>query len=125
MRPASRPARCSASSTCCARHLKEKPDYIAFVVDAPGRTFRDDSIQTTRPTARRCRTTCARRSSRCCAIVAALGLPILRVDGVEADDVIGTLAVQGAAAGIDVTISTGDKDMAQLVRPGMWRWSTR
>jgi DNA polymerase-1 len=50
-------------------------------------------------------------------IVEGLGFPILRVDGVEADDVIGTLAVQGAAAGIDVTVSTSDKDMAQLVRP--------
>jgi DNA polymerase-1 len=46
-------------------HLKEKPDYIAFVVDAPGKTFRDDLYpQTTRPTVRRCRTSCARRSNR-------------------------------------------------------------
>ncbi|MEO6365389.1 MAG: DNA polymerase I, partial [Luteimonas sp.] len=51
-----------------------------------------------------------------CDIVQALGFPILRVPGVEADDVIGTLALQGADAGIDVTISTGDKDFAQLVR---------
>src|SRR5690606_440391 len=43
----------------------------------------------------------------------------LRVPGVEADDVIGTLALQGAGAGMDVTISTGDKDFAQLVRPGV------
>src|SRR5690606_9155094 len=52
------------------------------------------------------------------ALVEALGIPILRVPGVEADDVIGTLALQGAAAGMDVTISTGDKDFAQLVRAG-------
>ena len=44
-----------------------------------------------------------------------MGLPLLRIEGVEADDVIGTLAQQAAAAGIDVLISTGDKDMAQLV----------
>ena len=49
--------------------------------------------------------------------VQALGLPLLRVGGVEADDVIGTLAVQGAEAGFEVLISTGDKDMAQLVGP--------
>src|SRR3546814_12530758 len=49
-------------------------------------------------------------------VVQALGLPLLRVAGVEADDVIGTLAVQAADAGMDVTISTGDKDFAQLVR---------
>ena len=55
-----------------------------------------------------------------CQIVHALGIDILRIDGVEADDVIGTLAVQGASAGMDVTISTGDKDFAQLVRaPGV------
>ncbi|MCY7313355.1 MAG: DNA polymerase I, partial [Pseudoxanthomonas sp.] len=52
-------------------------------------------------------------------IVQALGMPILRVAGVEADDVIGTLAVQANAHGIDVTISTSDKDFAQLVRPGL------
>src|SRR5208337_4111359 len=51
--------------------------------------------------------------------VAAMGLPLLRTAGVEADDVIGTLAIQGAAAGYDVLISTGDKDMAQLVGPGI------
>jgi len=53
------------------------------------------------------------------AIVSALGFPILRVTGVEADDVIGTLAVQAHARGIEVEISTGDKDLAQLVRPGV------
>ncbi|EQD34726.1 DNA polymerase I [mine drainage metagenome] len=51
------------------------------------------------------------------AIVQALGLPTLRVPGVEADDVIGTLATRAAAAGMDVEISTGDKDFAQLVGP--------
>ena len=45
----------------------------------------------------------------------ALGLPLLRIDGVEADDVIGTLALRAAAEGHQVMISTGDKDMAQLV----------
>ena len=47
--------------------------------------------------------------------VSASGLPLLRIGGVEADDVIGTLAVQGAESGFEVLISTGDKDMAQLV----------
>jgi hypothetical protein len=51
------------------------------------------------------------------AIVGALGFPILRVTGVEADDVIGTLAKQAHALGIEVLISTGDKDLAQLVSP--------
>src|SRR5918999_5438777 len=47
--------------------------------------------------------------------VKAMGLPLLRINGVEADDVIGTLAKRAASQGIDVLISTGDKDMAQLV----------
>jgi DNA polymerase-1 len=58
------------------------------------------------------------------ACVAASGWPILMVDGVEADDVIGTLARQAAAQGIDVVVSTGDKDLAQLVDTAMSRWST-
>ena len=58
---------------------------------------------------------CARRSSRCSSIIRAQGLPLLRVAGVEADDVIGTLACRAAQAGQSVLISTGDKDMAQLV----------
>jgi DNA polymerase-1 len=53
------------------------------------------------------------------AIVEALGFPILKVAGVEADDVIGTLAIAAASDGIEVTVSTGDKDFAQLVRPGI------
>src|SRR6202041_3930120 len=51
--------------------------------------------------------------------VAAMGVALLRVPGVEADDVIGTLAKQGAASGYQVLISTGDKDMAQLVDPNI------
>jgi DNA polymerase I len=50
-------------------------------------------------------------------IIKAMGLPLLIVDGVEADDVLGTLAVQATETGVDTVISTGDKDMAQLVSP--------
>jgi len=50
-------------------------------------------------------------------IIKAMGLPLLMISGVEADDVIGTLAAQATAQGIDTLISTGDKDMAQLVSP--------
>ena len=53
--------------------------------------------------------------------VEAEGWPLLVVDGVEADDVIGTLTRQAAEAGWEVVISTGDKDLTQLVRPGV-RW---
>ena len=47
--------------------------------------------------------------------IPAMGLPLLRIDGVEADDVIGTLCQQASKAGMSVLVSTGDKDMAQLV----------
>jgi DNA polymerase-1 len=97
--------------------LKAKPDYLAFVSDAPGPTFRDalyDQYKANRPPMP---DDLRAQVEPMLAIVGALGFPILRVPGVEADDVIGTLAVQAQALGIEVLVSTGDKDMAQLVSP--------
>lgn len=99
--------------------LKEKPDYAAFVVDAPGKTFRDDLYPEYKAQRAPMPDDLRAQVEPMMRIVEALGFPILRVPGVEADDVIGTLAVQGAAQGIEVTISTSDKDFAQLVRPGV------
>jgi DNA polymerase-1 len=95
--------------------LNEKPDYIAFVVDAPGKTFRDDLDPQYKANRPPMPDELRAQVQPMCDIVHALGLTILRVPGVEADDVIGTLARQAARVGIDVTISTGDKDFAQLV----------
>jgi DNA polymerase I len=100
-------------------HLKEKPEYIAFVVDASGPTFRDDLDPQYKANRPPMPDDLRAQIEPMMKIVEALGFPILRVPGVEADDVIGTLAVQGAADGLAVTISTGDKDFAQLVRPGL------
>jgi len=97
--------------------LKERPDYAAFVVDASGPTFRDALYPEYKANRPPMPDELRAQVEPMMALVEALGLPILRVPGVEADDVIGTLALQGAADGIDVTISTGDKDFAQLVRP--------
>jgi DNA polymerase-1 len=97
-------------------HIKEQPEYIAFVVDASGPTFRDDLDPQYKANRPPMPDDLRAQIEPMMAIVQALGLPILRVPGVEADDVIGTLAVQGAAEGMTVTISTGDKDFAQLVR---------
>ena len=97
-------------------HLKEKPEYIAFVVDASGPTFRDDLDPQYKANRPPMPDDLRAQIEPMMKIVEALGFPILRVPGVEADDVIGTLAVQGAADGLNVTISTGDKDFAQLVR---------
>ncbi|RCS29244.1 DNA polymerase I [Rhodanobacter denitrificans] len=95
--------------------LKANPDYLAFVSDAPGPTFRDalyDRYKANRPPMP---DDLRAQVEPMLAIVGALGFPILRVPGVEADDVIGTLALQAQALGIEVEVSTGDKDMAQLV----------
>ena len=97
--------------------LKEKPDYVAFVVDAPGRTFRDDLDAEYKANRPPMPDELRSQVQPMCDIVDALGIDILRIEGVEADDVIGTLAVQAADAGVDVTVSTSDKDFAQLVRP--------
>ena len=99
--------------------LNSKPDYAAFVQDAPGRTFRDDLYAEYKANREAMPDPLAAQIEPMLAIVEALGFPILRVEGVEADDVIGTLTVQAAKAGIDVTVSTGDKDFAQLVAPGI------
>ncbi|MEO8809778.1 MAG: DNA polymerase I [Rhodanobacter sp.] len=97
--------------------LKAKPDYLAFVSDAPGRTFRDDLYDQYKANRPSMPDDLRSQVEPMLAIVGALGFPILRVAGVEADDVIGTLAVQARELGIDVEVSTGDKDMAQLVGP--------
>jgi len=97
--------------------LKSRPDYLAFVSDAPGPTFRDalyDKYKANRPPMP---DDLRAQVEPMLAIVGALGFPILRVPGVEADDVIGTLAMQAHALGLEVLISTGDKDLAQLVSP--------
>jgi DNA polymerase-1 len=99
--------------------LKEQPDYVAFVVDAPGKTFRDDLYPEYKANRAAMPDDLRAQVLPMCEIVEALGITILRESGVEADDVIGTLAVDAAGKGIDVTISTGDKDFAQLVRPGI------
>ncbi|HEY4528868.1 MAG TPA: DNA polymerase I [Luteimonas sp.] len=99
--------------------LKEQPEYVAFVVDAPGKTFRDDLYPDYKANRPPMPDDLRAQVQPMCEVVEALGMPILRVPGVEADDVIGTLALAAAAEGIEVTISTGDKDFAQLVRPGV------
>jgi DNA polymerase-1 len=96
---------------------EESPERIAVVFDAPGRTFRDDLFDQYKAHREPMPDELRSQVQPVLEAVAAMGLPLLRIPGVEADDVIGTLAEHGAAAGYDVLISTGDKDMAQLVGP--------
>ncbi len=98
------------------RLLKDyHPRYMAVVFDAPGKTFRDDlyaEYKANRPPAP---DELKAQIPLLHQVVEAMGLPLLMEEGVEADDVIGTLARRAAAQGLQVLISTGDKDMAQLV----------
>src|SRR5712671_286497 len=96
---------------------EESPERIAVVFDAPGRTFRDELFDQYKAHRTPMPDDLRSQVQPLLDAVAAMGLPLLRVSGVEADDVIGTLAKQGAESGYDVLISTGDKDMAQLVGP--------
>ncbi|MCC6303264.1 MAG: DNA polymerase I [Gammaproteobacteria bacterium] len=96
--------------------LKEyAPEYIAVVFDAKGKTFREELYEHYKANRPPMPDDLRSQIEPLHAVVRALGLPCLAVEGVEADDVIGTLAAQARAAGMDVLISTGDKDMAQLV----------
>ncbi|MDP6436591.1 MAG: DNA polymerase I [Gammaproteobacteria bacterium] len=92
-----------------------QPELIAVVMDAPGKTFRDELYAEYKANRPPMPDELREQIDPLLAAIEGLGLPLLRIEGVEADDVIGTLATQAAAAGIETVISTGDKDMAQLV----------
>jgi DNA polymerase-1 len=97
----------------------ESPQRIGVVFDAPGRTFRDDLFDQYKAHRAPMPDDLRSQVQPLLDTVAAMGLPMLRIPGVEADDVIGTLAKRAVEAGYEVLISTGDKDMAQLVGPGI------
>ncbi len=91
------------------------PRHVAVVFDAKGRTFRDDLFADYKAHRPPMPDDLVAQIEPIHAIIDAMGIPILQIEGVEADDVIGTLARQAADAGMHALISTGDKDMAQLV----------
>jgi DNA polymerase I len=98
------------------RMTKDYPQSpIAVVFDAKGKTFRDDLYADYKANRPPMPDELRLQVQPIYEIVEAMGLPLLIVDGVEADDVIGTLARQASEQKMDVVISTGDKDMAQLV----------
>jgi DNA polymerase I len=98
------------------KFLKDfQPQRIAVVFDAPGKTFRDELFTEYKAHRPSMPNDLRAQIDPLLQIIEAQGLPLLRVPGVEADDVIGTLACRAAASGLQVLISTGDKDMAQLV----------
>jgi DNA polymerase-1 len=95
------------------------PDYIAASFDLPGRTFRDDLAADYKANRAPMPTDLSEQVPLVREACEALGVPVLTSERFEADDVIGTLAVQAHGAGFDVAIVTGDKDFFQLVRPGI------
>ena len=91
------------------------PSHIVVVFDAKGKTFRDDMYTDYKANRPSMPDDLRIQIEPLHAVIKAMGLPILTIPGVEADDVIGTLALQASQKGIKTLISTGDKDMAQLV----------
>ncbi len=89
--------------------------YIACVFDAKGKTFRDDMYPAYKEHRPSMPEDLAKQIEPIHEAVRALGWPIVVVEGVEADDVIGTLALQASQQGVNTVVSTGDKDLAQLV----------
>jgi DNA polymerase-1 len=89
--------------------------YIACVFDAKGKTFRDDLYPEYKATRASMPEDLSKQIEPIHEVVRHMGWPILMVEGVEADDVIGTLAAQATARGLNTVVSTGDKDLAQLV----------
>jgi len=98
-----------------------KADYKAVVFDAKGKTFRDDWFPEYKAHRPPMPDDMVSQIEPLHAAIQAAGWPLLMVDGVEADDVIGTLATAAAVDGLETLISTGDKDLTQLVGPHV-RW---
>ncbi|MDJ0938612.1 MAG: DNA polymerase I [Woeseiaceae bacterium] len=102
--------------TMIAKLVREQPDsHVAVVFDAPGKTFRDDIYEDYKANRPPMPDELRAQVEPLLDTVRAMGLPLLRVEGVEADDVIGTLCEQASKAGKQVLVSTSDKDLAQLV----------
>ncbi len=94
---------------------EQSSEHIAVVFDAPGKTFRDEIFAEYKANRPPMPDELRLQIDPLLEAVTAMGLPLLRIEGVEADDVIGTLCRQAVKSGQDVLVSTGDKDMAQLV----------
>ena len=102
------------------RLLKDAPaDYAACVFDAKGKTFRDDLYPEYKANRPPMPEDLAVQVAPLKEAIATLGWPLLEIEGVEADDVIGTLARRAEREGLRVVIASGDKDLAQLVNPAI------
>ena len=100
-------------------HKDYAADYSACVFDAKGKTFRDDAYPEYKANRPPMPDDLACQIAPLHEAIRAMGWPLLMIEGVEADDVIGTLAVEASRRGMRTVISTGDKDIAQLVNAGV------
>ena len=102
---------------------EHQPDHIGWVLDS-GRSFRHEIYSEYKATRQKLNEELQqdfdRGLDRIAQLLAAYRVPVIAVDGFEADDVIGTLARQGVEQGFHVVVVSGDKDFQQLVRPGLW-----
>ena len=95
------------------------PDYIACIFDAKGKTFRDEMYSKYKANRPSMPSDLALQIEPLHACIEAMGIPILVISGVEADDVIATLTRKALEQKLETLISTGDKDIAQLIKPGV------
>ena len=93
----------------------ERPDYLSVIFDTPAKTFRHDIFPEYKANRQKTPEDLIAQIEPLHQAIINLGLPLIAVDGVEADDVIGTLAIEAEKKNIKTLIATGDKDMAQLV----------
>lgn len=98
---------------------KERPAYACIAADPGGPTFRHEAYPAYKAQRQKMPEDIADSIPRALELAAALRIPVLRHEGFEADDVLGTVAAKAAAAGFEVCVATPDKDAAQLVRPGV------
>lgn len=92
-----------------------QPEYMAVIFDTKGKTFREEIYSEYKATRQDMPSDLVKQIEPIHAIIRAMGIPLIAIDGVEADDVIGTLAEHATHNRIDSVVSTGDKDLAQLV----------
>ena len=98
---------------------RENPTHAVFAMDPSGPTFRHETYAPYKAQRMKMPEDLAACIPYALELAEALNIPVVRIDGFEADDVMGTLAIKGAEAGFDVYMATPDKDAAQLVRPGV------
>ena len=98
---------------------REKPTHAVLAMDPGGPTFRHEAYAPYKAQRQKMPEDLAASIPYAFELAEALKIPVVRVEGFEADDVMGTLAVKGAEAGFDVYMATPDKDAAQIVRPGI------